>query len=105
VLELRKSTSHRRRTAAKSTLTESFSATRPLIITLTVGEHTVKVVLGRKEWARTVQITRGEIQPCRETEVAVTVPTPYATPQRVVLQHSAFFGRADVADGLFDNFP
>jgi hypothetical protein len=39
-----------------------FVGNAPSDIVLSAGEHVVKVTLGSKEWARTVQITGGEIQ-------------------------------------------
>jgi hypothetical protein len=38
-----------------------FFGNTPSDISLTTGEHTVKITLGGKEWTRTVQITAGEI--------------------------------------------
>jgi hypothetical protein len=38
-----------------------FYGNAPSDITLTAGEHVVKVILGGKEWTRSVQITPGEI--------------------------------------------
>jgi hypothetical protein len=39
-----------------------FFGNAPSDVTLSAGEHVVKVTLGGKEWTRTVQITGGEIQ-------------------------------------------
>jgi hypothetical protein len=38
-----------------------FFGNTPSDITLTVGEHVLKVTVGGREWSRTVQITAGEI--------------------------------------------
>jgi hypothetical protein len=38
-----------------------FYGNAPSDITLTAGEHVVKVILGGKEWTRSLQITPGEI--------------------------------------------
>jgi hypothetical protein len=39
-----------------------FFGNTPSDITLTIGEHVVKVTIGGKEWSRSVQITTGEIR-------------------------------------------
>jgi len=39
-----------------------FVGDAPSDITLTIGEHVVKVTIGGKEWSRSVQITSGEIR-------------------------------------------
>jgi hypothetical protein len=39
-----------------------FFGNTPSDISLATGEHTVRIVVGGKEWTRTVQITAGEVR-------------------------------------------
>lgn len=39
-----------------------FYGNTPSDVTIAAGEHVVRVLIGGKEWLRTVQITKGEIR-------------------------------------------